>query len=100
MTPQSAADLLWVTWFVSWVVAGVWSDAAVTRPAVRSEIVYRLLAIVGAFLLFGLAPSLLAGERILWHVPSWLGWPRESIANLDVSACGRNGASRLDAAVR
>ena len=44
------------------------------RPAPRNQIFYRLLAIAGYVLLFGLYQHDLRTEMILWRTPVALGW--------------------------
>ena len=73
-TPEVAVKTLWFIWWVSWLLAAAWSDRAVKRPPRRSQIIYRLLAAVGAILLFGLYQHDVAVERILWSTPDGLAW--------------------------
>jgi protein-S-isoprenylcysteine O-methyltransferase Ste14 len=56
------------------MLAAAWSDRALKRPAVSREILYRLLAIVGAICLFGVFPPLTTADPVLWHLTPGLGW--------------------------
>jgi len=65
---------MWLAWWVSWLVAAAWSDRAVKRPPTRHQIIYRLLAGLGAVLLFGMYRHDLRVEMILWRTPIALAW--------------------------
>jgi protein-S-isoprenylcysteine O-methyltransferase Ste14 len=64
----------WFTWWVSWAVAAFWSDRSVKRPAAGSQILYRVLAGIGAILLFGLYRHPLESELRLWRTPNAVAW--------------------------
>jgi len=74
LTPETAIRTTWLAWWVSWLAAAAWSDRAVKRPPTRHQIVYRLLAVPGAVLLFGMYRHDLQVERILWRTPIALAW--------------------------
>lgn len=74
VTPESTIWTIWLAWWASWMAAAFWSDRAVKRPAPRNQIFYRLLAIAGYVLLFGLYQHDLRTEMILWRTPVALGW--------------------------
>ena len=74
MTPETVMQAMWLVWWISWLVAAAWSDRAVKRPATRHQIVYRLLAALGAVLLFGMYRHDLRTEMILWRSPAALAW--------------------------
>ena len=73
--PENVIRGIWLVWWISWLAAAAWSDRAVKRPPRRQQIVYRLLAITGAILLFGLYQHGIRAEIILWHMPALLAWP-------------------------
>jgi protein-S-isoprenylcysteine O-methyltransferase Ste14 len=73
-TPEATIQTMWLAWWLSWMAAAVWSDRAVKRPASRHQIVYRILAFVGAVLLFGTYRHNLRTEAILWNTPIRLAW--------------------------
>lgn len=50
------------------------------RPAIRHQIVYRLLVGVGAVLLFGMYRHDLRAEMILWRTPMALAWAMAAAA--------------------
>lgn len=74
MTPETTIRTMWLAWWISWMAAAAWSDRVVKRPATRHQIVYRLLAGLGAVLLFGTYGRDLRAEMILWHTPVPLAW--------------------------
>lgn len=74
VTPESALRVMWLAWWVSWMAAAAWSDRAVKRPATRHQILYRLLAALGAALLFGMYHHDLRVELILWRSPAAFAW--------------------------
>jgi protein-S-isoprenylcysteine O-methyltransferase Ste14 len=83
MTAETAANILWPVWYVTWIGAVIWS--ARTKAQMKTDVVgaNRWLAGVGACLLF--APAHLgrsAGRlgalgwvfRKAWVNPSWFAW--------------------------
>jgi protein-S-isoprenylcysteine O-methyltransferase Ste14 len=72
--PEIAVRIVWFLWWISWMAAAVWSDRAVRRPPGRQQIVYRLLAVAGAILLFGLYRHDPQAEIILWSMPVPVAW--------------------------
>jgi protein-S-isoprenylcysteine O-methyltransferase Ste14 len=74
VTPETTIRTMWLVWWVSWLAAAAWSDRAVKRPPSRHQIIYRLLAGLGAVLLFGMYRHNLRVEMILWRTPIALGW--------------------------
>ncbi|MDB5438079.1 MAG: putative protein-S-isoprenylcysteine methyltransferase [Caulobacteraceae bacterium] len=61
--------VLFGLWLVSWLIAALWSDRAAKRASIQSEMVYRLLTVAGALLIFWHAGE---GAR-LWTMPAWVG---------------------------
>jgi protein-S-isoprenylcysteine O-methyltransferase Ste14 len=53
MPPLEATFTLWGLWFLSWIVAAYWSDRAEKRTARGEAWLYRIVTVVGGFLLFG-----------------------------------------------
>jgi protein-S-isoprenylcysteine O-methyltransferase Ste14 len=74
MTPEIAIPTIWLVWWGSWLAAAAWSDRAVKRPSARHQILYRVLAGLGAVFLFGLYPHARRAEMILWRTPDALAW--------------------------
>jgi protein-S-isoprenylcysteine O-methyltransferase Ste14 len=74
MTPEITIGAIWLAWWASWLAAALWSDRAVTRPASRHQVVYRLLAVLGVVLLFGLYRHDRRAEMILWRTPVVIAW--------------------------
>ena len=69
-----AFGVLWLGWLVSWWVAALWASSAAKRPPVREEVVYRVLTVIGAVLMF---VQFREGRRdwgLLWFNPIWLDW--------------------------
>jgi protein-S-isoprenylcysteine O-methyltransferase Ste14 len=73
VTPEIAIGALWVLWMISWLAAAAWSDRTVKGPAMRHQIVYRILAAAGFVMLFGIYHSSWA-ELTLWRTPEALAW--------------------------
>jgi protein-S-isoprenylcysteine O-methyltransferase Ste14 len=78
--PQTAIAVAWGVWWLSWWAAALWRDRAASKPPAHQEIFYRVLAIVGALLLFGAYRHDFASEVILWRTPPAIGWPLVAIA--------------------
>ena len=83
MTAETAANIVWPLWYVTWIAAVIWS--ARTKAQMKSDIAgpARWLAGLGALLLF--APAHLgrgawrlgpfdALFRRLWLEPAWIAW--------------------------
>ena len=60
-------EAVWGAWWVSWLLAALWSDRSVERPPASSQILYRVLAIAGMLLLFGIYRPGYGWDRPLWH---------------------------------
>ena len=74
MTPLSLIRIAWIVWLISWFAAAAWSDRTVRRPAVRREVLYRVLTLAGAMLMFGFNPDSERADTPLWPVASGIGW--------------------------
>jgi len=74
VTPLSLIRVAWLVWLISWFAAAAWSDRTVRRPAVRREVLYRVLTVAGAILLFGFNPGGERAETRLWPVAPVVGW--------------------------
>jgi protein-S-isoprenylcysteine O-methyltransferase Ste14 len=73
-TPLTVIHIAWIAWLISWFAAAAWSDRTIKRPAVGREVLYRVLTIAGAVLLFGFNPDAQRADTALWPVPSIIGW--------------------------
>lgn len=80
MTPLTAMQGAWFAWWITWMAAAAWSDRATKRPPAWRQIDYRVLAAVGAILLFAPYRHRLASEGILWRLPDAAGWTMVAIA--------------------
>jgi protein-S-isoprenylcysteine O-methyltransferase Ste14 len=74
MTPIGAANLLFIAWALSWLLAAIWSSRAQSRASVAEQLPYRLLTIAGFLFLFGINPGRSHSYLIIWHLPSALAW--------------------------
>jgi protein-S-isoprenylcysteine O-methyltransferase Ste14 len=79
VTPETTMRTMWLAWWASWLAAAAWSDRAVKRSPTRHQIIYRLLAGLGAVLLFGAYRHDLRVETILWRTPIALAWAMVAI---------------------
>lgn len=93
MWPQSAIYLPWDIWAVTWIVAALWANRTVKRPALGREIVYRIIALAGFVLLLGGAlrehnghiefvsfPGFLGTQY--WMAPLAVNWTMVGVATL------------------
>lgn len=74
MTPLSLIRISWIVWLISWFAAAAWSERTVRRPAVRREVLYRVLTLAGAMFMFGFNPDGERADTPLWPVASIIGW--------------------------
>jgi protein-S-isoprenylcysteine O-methyltransferase Ste14 len=74
VTPLSLIRISWIVWLISWFAAAAWSERTVRRPAVRREVLYRVLTLAGAMLMFGFIPDGERADTPLWPVASIIGW--------------------------
>ena len=74
LDPQSLVRWLWFAWLVSWFVAALWSDRTIGRPALRSQLAFRLPMIAGAILLFGLHSGVEPTGNVLWRPGAASSW--------------------------
>ena len=74
VAPLSLIRIGWIVWLISWFAAAAWSDRTVQRPAIRHEILYRVLTVAGAALLFGFNPGGVRVDAPLWPVAPPIGW--------------------------
>src|SRR5690242_12008980 len=80
MNPDAVVSLLWLTWIVSWWAAALWRDKAVKRPAMTAEILYRLIVIAGAVLLFNAFGPSRWISGIAWTPDPALKWMMVALA--------------------
>lgn len=71
MRPGLVIIALWTGWAVSWALAARWSSQTEKRPAIATEIIYRILMIIGTLLMFIPAHGY-EGRLRVWHV-GWTG---------------------------
>jgi protein-S-isoprenylcysteine O-methyltransferase Ste14 len=67
MDPALLFAVIWLGWFISWMVAALWSDRAAKRLLTWDVLVYRILILAGAILSLPLTARHLGLKRI-WHV--------------------------------
>jgi protein-S-isoprenylcysteine O-methyltransferase Ste14 len=78
-----AFGLLWLAWLVSWGIAAFWADRAEKRPPLRDELLYRVLLVISAILVFWPAGHRRIG--LLWFTPPPFGWTLLVIAVLGIA---------------
>jgi protein-S-isoprenylcysteine O-methyltransferase Ste14 len=86
VSPFTALSLLWFAWAVSWMAAAFWSDRAAKRPAMSSEILYRVVTIAGAFLLF-VPDRYHVPDVRLWIVNAAFAWFLFAVAFAGFAFC-------------
>ena len=75
MAPIIAIYLTWIVWVLTWWGAALWSNPTIKRAGVAREWVYRLLAFVGAILMFGLYSTRYDIIYRFWRTPTGVfGW--------------------------
>ena len=74
MPPLEATFTLWGLWTLSWIAAAFWADRAEKRPARGEEWLYRVVTIVGAYLLFREAFPRAGGDYHLWRLGPTAQW--------------------------
>jgi len=74
MTPQLAITYLWTFWVLTWLAAAFWSDRSAKRPAFDSEILYRVVTLTGAVLLFAFVARSYDSPMILWSFGRTANW--------------------------
>lgn len=72
--PLSACYTIWIVWFVSWWLAASWSGRTAARVNLAQQLPYRLVTIVGGYLLFGSTRHRIPGSLHLWTLPDSAGW--------------------------
>lgn len=73
MRPGHVIPELWLGWAVSWVLAALWSNRTEKRPAVSTEIRYRVPMLLGVAMMFLSADGHEDTLR-LWHVGRSGAW--------------------------
>jgi protein-S-isoprenylcysteine O-methyltransferase Ste14 len=74
ITPQYATIVVWLVWFVSWMLAALWSARVAKRVDWNSQFLYRLVTIAGAYLLFGVMTHSYRGPGRLWLLSDEASW--------------------------
>ncbi|MGH6876532.1 MAG: methyltransferase family protein, partial [Rhizomicrobium sp.] len=74
MTPQLAINYLWAAWVVSWLIAAFWANRTAKRPSFGSELLYRVVTLVGAALLFVFKSRYYHGHWALWSLSRTENW--------------------------
>jgi protein-S-isoprenylcysteine O-methyltransferase Ste14 len=74
VTPQYATIIAWIIWFVSWMLAALWSARAAKRVDWNSQLLYRLVTVAGAYLLFGVLTRSYRGPGRLWILRDSESW--------------------------
>ncbi|MGA9796710.1 MAG: isoprenylcysteine carboxylmethyltransferase family protein [Rhizomicrobium sp.] len=91
--PQTAIFLPWDIWIVTWIVAALWTNRTIGRPGFGRELLYRILALAGFYLLLIPAIYLRHGEiqvrpmggilgTHLWMAPLAVNWAMVVVAAL------------------
>src|SRR5215475_2416201 len=74
ISPMDAAFSAWAAWFVSWMVAALWSSRVEHRSQSVADLAHRLLTIIGAVLLFDLHLSWNRRAVPLWQAGGTAAW--------------------------
>jgi protein-S-isoprenylcysteine O-methyltransferase Ste14 len=74
MTPQLAINYLWLIWVISWLAAAVWSERTAKRPPFGSELLYRIVTLAGAAMLFGFVSPSYHNSLAQWSLSTAGNW--------------------------
>jgi protein-S-isoprenylcysteine O-methyltransferase Ste14 len=72
--PLDVVWTAWLVWLITWWAAAAWSSRAAKRPAIGREIVYRLLTIAGAVLIFSSRPPRGRYDILFWQLDGAAAW--------------------------
>ncbi len=82
MRPGPIISTLWIVWFISWILAAVWSRRTEKRLGLKGELASRLLALAGGVAL--LIPTRFSVDTLrLWSVTRAEAWACAALV-----ACG------------
>jgi protein-S-isoprenylcysteine O-methyltransferase Ste14 len=87
MSAQAAIFYLWDIWFVSWVVAALWSDRPAGWPAIGSQTLHWLVTLIGLYLLLGVYSDEHTVAGRLWSAGEPLGWTLLGLAAAGLAFC-------------
>lgn len=77
-------SLLWTAWIVSWWAAAFWRDRAVKRPSAVAEMVYRIVIVAGALLLYNFfVPG--SSHWMLWTPGPAMQWTMVALVTAGLS---------------
>lgn len=79
MSPTTVVGYVWFGWLVSWRLAALWQERIAKRAPTTSEIAYRLLSIIGACLLVGVAGRYTGAHLYLWMLPIGGCWTSAAV---------------------
>lgn len=83
--PLYAIGAIWGAWILSWLIAAVWTGRTAARPAIGSQVVYRLTVFGGMVLLFD--RFTLDDASPLWSLPPPLGWAMVALTAAGFTFC-------------
>lgn len=66
MSPIIVVTIVWALWLLSWIAAAFWADRAINRPSGGEQLLYRVVTLVGAALMFARFSGLHHIGRRLW----------------------------------
>jgi len=81
MSPATGVLCLWGAWFVSWIIAGVWSKRAVSAPRRGTQWLHSTFVYLGFAALVLPTFHLPLGPK-LWRLPPAVSWGLVGIAGL------------------
>jgi len=75
MAPIIVIYFVWFVWMVSWFAAALWSNPTIKRAGAAREWFYRVVAVAGAYLMFGFHPFRFDNIYRLWDpLRGPIGW--------------------------
>lgn len=83
MPVETAANILWIGWYATWIASAFWSARTTMRLSPGVGGLYRMVAMIGCLFLFfpvnGGTPlfgavTVAAYTQRLWQSPPWIEW--------------------------
>ncbi len=74
VSPEYASLIAFFVWAVSWMFAAFWSGHVAKRVDWNSQLLYRVVTIIGAFMVFGIYSHSYRGPDRLWSLDENVGW--------------------------
>jgi protein-S-isoprenylcysteine O-methyltransferase Ste14 len=78
MTAREVIPWVWITWWVSWWIAALARSRTVARA--KGRVGYRVIPVLGAFLVFAPFSQRLSPRLLTWQLPAGAAWTMVGVA--------------------